>query len=112
MLPSLVRRWQTSEPAAAAQDAAAWPALAIAAGGLLAAAATALVVHKLLFAALRRWLARTGTSADEFVRRARLPVLLVFCVLAVQLVVPSLQLPPEARDPLMHGIGIAVIVAI
>jgi small-conductance mechanosensitive channel len=93
-----------------AQD---WQTLTFTILGLGAALLVALLLHRMLWSALRRLFARTKTPLDDvLLRRLRWPLLLVLVVLAVRTALPSVGLPLAADELLQHGLSIAVIVAV
>lgn len=100
-------------PAEPASFFAEWGNWLYALVGLAAAIAVAVVVHWLLFRTLRALLADgKGDLEQSLLKRARRPVMLVLCVMAVRLLLPTLKLPADVGEPLEQGLGIAVTVTI
>lgn len=97
---------------AAANGAIDWSAWLSSSLLLIGALAAALLLHALLFFALRRFARRDETTLTvAFVRRLAPAMRLLLPLLAAQLVAPGLGLPEEARGLLQHGVSIGLIVA-
>lgn len=83
-------------------------AVASLAGALL----LAVVAHWLLLRLLKPIVRHSQWVDETLLQRLRRPLLLVFCVLAVRLVLPALHVPPGVEAPLAQALSIAVIVTI
>jgi small-conductance mechanosensitive channel len=78
-----------------------------------AALAAGLVIHAIVFEGLRRFAARTRSALDDsFNRYCKAPLRILFPLLGLDLVMPSLKLSPAFAEPLGHAIGLAVIASI
>ncbi len=80
--------------------------------GIIVAGAVllALVVHSLIFLALRRGAQKTGGVVDaSLVARARRPVRILFSLAAVLVVLPATKLQAAVLDEVRHIIGLGMI---
>jgi small-conductance mechanosensitive channel len=90
-----------------------WPTPVRAIAILAAALFVGAIVHHLIFGVLARLSRRTDSGIDDaIVRRARSPFRLILPMLAVQVVLPTLDLPAELTALLRHIIGLALIAAL
>ena len=75
--------------------------------------AAGLLVAALTLGSLRRWAQRTRTSLDDiFVAALQWPVRLWVLILALELAVRTVDLPPRAAVPVEHGLLILWIVSL
>ncbi len=87
--------------------------LLISAGYVLSAILLGLIVHAMLFKILGRLSGHTGIFGDEaLLRYARKPSRLIFPLLFINLVVPSLRLPPSAMGLFHHSMSLLFIASI
>lgn len=90
-----------------------WPLVGINAGIALAALAAGLILHAVLFTGLRRFAARTESVLDDaLARHCSDPVKLIFPLLALDIVLPSLKIPGAIDDPIRHVIGLLLIAGV
>jgi small-conductance mechanosensitive channel len=81
-------------------------------GLMVVAVVLALVAHRLVFAVADRATRRTTLTLDEaLVGHVRQPARLMAPLVAVLLVGPLLRMPPDAREPLLHFAGLALVAA-
>ena len=73
----------------------------------------ALLIHKLVFAALSRITARTGGVLDgSLVRHSKKPAKLIFPLLGLFLVMPIVRFSPAVTAMINHILGLCVIAAV
>src|SRR5258708_11206165 len=80
--------------------------LGMAAGAIVAG----LVAHAIAFKVLKRIAARTHSLLDDSIAtHCSRPLELVFPLLALDIVMPSLSIPAAGNDPVRHGIALLLI---
>lgn len=80
---------------------------------IAAAIAGALIVHQIGFGIARRIVKRLGAVAGQsLVKRSSRPMALILPVIALQLVLPLVPLPPGLARVVPHAISIALIVGV
>jgi len=85
-----------------------WPLIVLA-----GSAVGALVLHKIIFAAVRRLAQSTGSVVNQsLVRHSEGPTQWIFPLLAIMLALPTLPVRSESIDPLRRVVGLGVIAAI
>ncbi|HEY7791125.1 MAG TPA: mechanosensitive ion channel family protein [Vicinamibacterales bacterium] len=89
-----------------------WTALATGAAWLAGAIVAAFLVHRLLFALLRRFTKPGQVVRASLVERGAAPARLILPLLAAILVSPGLGLPPHAAEWLRHVLVIGEIAAL
>jgi small-conductance mechanosensitive channel len=79
------------------------------AGGIVAG----LVLHAIVFIALKRIAARSHSLLDDSVAiHCSTPLRLIFPLLALDIVMPSLKIPTAVDDPVRHVIALSLIAAV
>jgi small-conductance mechanosensitive channel len=90
-----------------------WQNWAWALGTSAVAAAVGLLLHAVLFAVARRLTRKTRNTLDEaVVRHARRPSKLIFPVVAIFVVAPSLPWPTEFLESFRHALALILIGAV
>lgn len=70
----------------------------------------AFIGHYVLFSPIKRFTQRTGSTFDDSLfRHGQKPAKVLFPLLAVFLVLPILQLPPDLMELIRHVIGLGLI---
>jgi small-conductance mechanosensitive channel len=92
---------------------AAWPNWLWAAATLTGAALVAIVIHYVVFKAVKRVAARTGSALDDsLVRHSQRPARIIFVLVAVLMTLSGLPLPTRAADSIRHVTGIGLILSV
>lgn len=90
-----------------------WQQWAISGGILIGAVILALIVHKLLFSAAKRFAGRTGSVIDNsLVSHGSGPARLILPLLALFLALPGTSLPPGTVGDIRHGLLLGMITAV
>ncbi len=90
-----------------------WRDVAISVGLVLAAVVVGIVVHAITYAILGKVAPKARTPwAERAIRYSRKPNRLIFPLLVISIVVPSLQLPPRAVGIIGHLTSLLFIAAI
>lgn len=90
-----------------------WYSWILSLGVVLGALLAAYLVHRLLFAAGRRFALRTGSVIDDsLVRNGRKPAKLILPLLALFLALPATTLSPHAVGLIRHALGLGMIASV
>jgi small-conductance mechanosensitive channel len=94
-------------------EAGSWIPFAWAGGAMLLAVILALVLHRVVFAALTRLAKRTGWGSDDiFVQRLCGPARLALILIAVMIVANQVELPLKMAGLLKQGLGLGIIATV
>jgi small-conductance mechanosensitive channel len=94
-------------------EAGSWIPFAWAGGAMLLAVILALVLHRVIFAALIRLTKRTGWESDDiFVQRLRGPARLALILIAVMIVANQVELPLKMAGLLKQGLSLGIIATV
>ncbi len=90
-----------------------WSILAINLVTVAGAVVAGLVLHAIVFIAFKRIAARSHSLLDDSVAiHCSAPLRLIFPLLALDLVMPSLKIPTAIDDPVRHVIALSLIAAV
>src|SRR6266581_6955338 len=93
--------------------AADWSVVATNLGMAAGAIVAGLVAHAIVFKALKRIAARTHSLLDDSIAtHCSRPLELVFPLLALDIVMPSLRIPAAVNDPVRHVIALLLIAGV
>ena len=90
-----------------------WSTVGINVGAAVGVILAGLVAHALVFIALKRIAARGHRSLDESITlHCAAPLRLIFPLLALDIVMPSLTIQPAVDDLVQHVIALSLILAL
>jgi hypothetical protein len=90
-----------------------WSIVAISAGSAVGVIVAGLVIHAFVFVALKRMAARGhNLLEDSITRHCNAPLRLIFPLLALDIVMPSLKIYPAIGDLVQHVIALSLIVGV
>jgi small-conductance mechanosensitive channel len=90
-----------------------WSQLGAQVGIAIGALVAGYIAYLIVFIALRRLADRTKSALDDSVaRNFAAPVSVIFPLLGLDIVLPSLKVPAAIDDPIRHVVGIALIAAV